>query len=45
MKTISIYISDKEHEDAKHKAEQEDMSLSQLVRRLLRSHEVPSAAK
>lgn len=36
MKPISIWIDDKEHKDAKKKAEREDMSLSQLVRKLLR---------
>jgi predicted HicB family RNase H-like nuclease len=36
MKAISIWISEDEHEDAKTKADAEDLSLSQLVRKLLR---------
>lgn len=43
MKAISIWIDDKEHEQAKKKAEALDLSLSQLVRKLLRElpHEHP----
>lgn len=36
MKPISIWIDDKEHDEAKAKAKKEDLSLSQLVRKLLR---------
>jgi hypothetical protein len=36
MKAISIWISDQEHEEAKEKAKERDLSLSQLVRKLLR---------
>jgi len=36
MKAISIWISDEEHDEAKRKAEEADLSLSQLVRKLLR---------
>lgn len=38
MKAITIWISDEEHKEAKKKASSEDISLSQLVRRLLRQY-------
>lgn len=42
MKTISIYISEKEHKEAQKKSDDSDMSLSQLVRRLLREFVPPA---
>jgi predicted HicB family RNase H-like nuclease len=36
MKPISIWISEDDHAEAKAKAEAADLSLSQLVRKLLR---------
>lgn len=36
MKAISIWVDEAEHQEAKRKAENRDLSLSQLVRRLLR---------
>jgi len=36
MKPISIWINEQEHKEAKKKAKEQDMSLSQLVRKLLR---------
>jgi hypothetical protein len=36
MKAISIWMDEKEHDEAKVKADERDLSLSQLVRKLLR---------
>lgn len=36
MKAISIWISEEEHSNAKKEAVRQDLSLSQLVRKLLR---------
>jgi predicted HicB family RNase H-like nuclease len=45
MKPISIWINEQEHKEAKKKALSQDLSLSQLVRKLLREFSPAKDAK